>query len=335
MDTLLFLDYTTPRPYDPANLDGPGIGGTEHTMVSLAEALGKLKIVNVVVEQHNRYEDETYVSQATYTSIGVTKKARWVVVLRDPRAIRLAWKRFPDAKIYLFSHDLASQDLGNSFQRGDFEHCEANICVSHWHKTQSIEVLKQFGYSGQFRHRVLYNPIDVDYLPTVYNKNKLIWMASPHKGLDRAYELFNQLLKLNSEFKLYVTNPGYLEDYYAKDSTIKNSVVVLGTLPHSDVINHLRDSLCLFYPNTVFPETFGKVMAEANAAAVPVLTHPLGASREVLDSHPDQVIDCRDNETVLRRVMKWYNGARPVVRGNTKFKITAVISEWRKLLDIR
>lgn len=339
-DTLLFIDVTTPRPYDPKNLEGRGIGGTEQTMVCLAEGLSKLGIFNVVVEQHNRLEHEEYREGATYTSLGKTKKARWVVVLRDPRPLTQARSRFPNAKIYLYSHDLADRNLGMCFEAGFFRDsgCIANVCVSQWHRNQTIEVLKPFGFTGQFRIKSIYNPLseDVVYEKTSYDRNKLVWLASPHKGIARAYELFKLLINLNPDFRLYVTNPGYMEDSYAKDESVKERTVVLGTIPHKDAIAQLRNSLCLFYPNTVFPETFGKILAEANAVGTPVLTSPLGAAREVTDPHPEQIVNCLDTKTVIERVMKWYEGARPVVRGNPKFKLSNVMQEWVRLLnDVR
>ncbi len=335
--TLLFIDVTTPRHYDPSNINVPGgVGGTEQTVVTLAEGLGATGLFNVVVEQHNKLESETYVGRATYTSIGSCKEAKYVVVLRDPRPMVAARERFPNAKIYLYSHDLADRNLGLCYSAGFFRDagCSANICVSSWHKNQSVEVLKQSGYHGEFRSTFIYNPLSEDVVRTnePYDKNKLVWLASPHKGLAKAYEIFKDLVRINPEFRLYVTNPGYMETQYTDVKEIKDRTVVLGTLPHHDAIQHLRNSLCLFYPNTVFPETFGKILAESNAVGIPVITSPIGAAREVLDTHPEQVADCRDTETVVRRIMKWHSGARPIVRGNPKFKLFNVVNEWTKLL---
>lgn len=338
-DTLLFIDPCCPRPYDPSNINVPGgVGGTEQTMVTLAEGLAEH--FNVVVEQHNRLEGEDYLGRATYMAVGECKEAKYVVILRDPRPMVDARHRFPNAKIYLYSHDLADRNLGVCYSAGIFRNagCCANICVSSWHKSQTIEVLKPLGYTGEFRMRYIYNPLSEDVVRTgePYDKNKLVWLASPHKGLARAYEIFKQLVRINPDFRLYVTNPGYMESQYTDDKEIKDRVVVLGTLPHKDAIQHIREALCLFYPNNVFPETFGKIMAEANAVGVPVITSPIGASREVLDNSPGQIVDCRDTEKVVKTVMSWYEGCRPTVRGNPAFKLPRIIQEWKKLLyDLR
>ncbi len=55
-------------------------------------------------------------------------------------------------------------------------------------------------------------------------------------------------------------------------------------------MQHIRESLCVFYPQTQRCETFGLVYAESNAVGTPVLAHDFGAAREVLSS-PDQLIN--------------------------------------------
>lgn len=333
--TCLFIDPVAPRGYDPSNIDLPGLGGTEQTIVSLAETLGRKQQLRVVVEQQNRTEKDYYGS-AAYTSVGTASKARTVIVIRDANALIDARKRFPDAELYLYSHDLAGPNLGDAFARGVFQdsRCLANICVSRFHATQIIEVVKQYGYSDQFKTKYIYNPIsDCGVQGENYKPNQILWMASPHKGLDRAYEVFECLLRLNPEFRLLVTNPGYIPDLPVPEK-IKHRVTLLGTLPHTHAIRLLRESLLLLACNTVFPETFGKILAEANAVGTPVLAHPIGAAKEVTDTHPEQFCDCRNTEIVVKRIMKWHAGARPVVRGNPKFKLETVIKEWEKLLGV-
>lgn len=337
-DTVLFFDVTCPKPYDPETLKGSCQGGTESTMTRLAEGLASLGQFNVVIEQHNRVDD--YQGKALYTSPGKTEKAKWVVVLRDPRPMVELRKRFPLSKIYLYSHDLADRNLGLLYADGVFKKagCLANICVSDWHRTQTIDTLRAYGFKGEFKIRKIYNPLAEEAVPTkeLYDRNKLVWLSSPHKGLHRAYELFGGLLRLNPNFRLYVTNPGYCETLYTDNPAIRERTVVLGSIPHKEALAHIRNALCLFYPNTVFPETFGMVLSESNASGTPVLSHPIGAVREVLDSAPGQVVDCRDDEKVFRRIMEWYEGARPIVMGRPQFKLHRVVQEWVRLLqDIR
>jgi glycosyltransferase involved in cell wall biosynthesis len=325
--TILFIDPVCPKPYSPVDL--VGCGGTEATVCDVALGLEETGEFNVVVEQHNRTEDYAH-GNVRFRVPGKTPDARWVVILRNPHSSSDARKRFPNAKIYVWSHDLANRDLGLAYSQQAFRDVQANICVSKWHRSQTIEVLKPFGYHGEFRTKYIYNPLNADVVRTgePYDRNKLLWLASPHKGLARALEIFHYLVKLNKDFKFYVANPGYYPDQEA----LPDNVIALGSLPHAQVIQHARTALALFYPNTVFPETFGKILAEANAVGTPVLTHPFGAAQEVLDTHPGQLVSCYDTEAVIKRIMKWYEGARPIVRSKPAFKLFNVINEWKRLL---
>lgn len=301
-------------------------------MVCIAEALSEH--YNVVVEQHNR--EEVHEGKALYSPRGTTSHPKFTVVLRSAKVLLEARARFPKTNLYLYSHDLAGRDMGIDFKAGVFRDSKTttNICVSNWHRSQSLEVLRAFGFDGEFKLRVIYNPLSEDVVrtPGTYNPNKLLWLASPHKGLARAYEIFEQLLTFNPDFCLYVTNPGYLTELKPNEKTASKTCI-LGTIPHAEVVAHLKTSLCLFYPNTVFPETFGKILAEANAVGTPVLTQRLGAASESLDCHPAQFVDCLSNEAVIKRVMAWYSGNRPVVRGNPRFKLSAVVKSWVDLLN--
>jgi glycosyltransferase involved in cell wall biosynthesis len=127
------------------------------------------------------------------------------------------------------------------------------------------------------------------------------------------------------ELRLYVANPGYRPDLKRE----VRGVVNLGALPHGEVIRHVRQSLCVFYPNTVFPETFGLVFAEANAVGTPVLTHDLGAAREVLGS-AIQIADASDYRAFTRRVLAWREGKRPRVKTSEAFRLRSVAAQWTK-----
>lgn len=317
MKTLLFIDNVTPTPYDLNTFRTQGMGGTESTVVRIAEALSAL--MDVRVEQHNRD-----FSSGLYHPSGYTRSADYVIVLRNPYEVIRARERFPKAKVYLWCHDLPTPALGHALPA--LHQGNGVLAVSDWHRTQILETLKAGGFTGGFPIQTVYNPIEDDLTPdeTPVDRNKLIFVSSPHKGLDNAYLHFQYLLRFNPDFRLFVANPGYLPS----DTQAHAAVVPLGSLPYDQVIAHLRSSLCLFFPNQVFPETFGRVLAEANAVGTPVLTHNLGASREVVDRPEQEIVDCNDPKQVVDRVMMWYNGERPTIRGKKQFRLSNVIRTW-------
>lgn len=329
--TILFLDTVCPRPYDTATLGLPGQGGTESTVTKVAEGLAATGQFNVVVSQHNRESAGQGLAQYP-GSHDIFPTPHYVVCLRDPRSLIRARQKYPRAKLYLWSHDLASKSLIPNLADFTESGCSANIVVSQFHRTQTIETLIPLGYSGgQFKNVVIYNPIDneLDYDASVpYDKNKLCFISSPHKGLEYALQIFQNLKNFNPDFKLHITNPGYYRDHVSDASGVVN----LGSVPHAEVVRHLRESLCLFYPNIVFPETFGLVLAESNAVGTPVLTHRMGAAPEVLDMPHVEAIDCRNPRSVIEKVMLWYNGDRPTVRAKKHFRLKRIVNDWIRTL---
>ena len=322
---VVFIDEVTPLPYGPNIRSAGGCGGTEITVVMLAEALSSTGLFEVTVEQHNRADKET--GAASYAPCGAAQEADYVICLRDPRTLRKARERFPKAKLYLYSHDLASPALFSDPQMFKDVGLAANLVVSNFHRSQTGEVMRQIDYPDRFYCKVVYNPIDDDLKPdgTAYDPNKLCFISSPHKGLDYALSLFGDLRKLNPKFEFHVTNPGYFKGNH----TQQDGVVFHGALAYSEVLSVLRSSLCLFFPNTTFPETFGRVITESDAVGTPVLTHMFGAAQEVMD-HPHEVMDCRNRSKVIERVMDWHRGARPTVRGRNSFRMRHVLKTWIK-----
>lgn len=327
MRTILFVDDCCNKPYDSQTLKSEALGGTEATIIRVAEGLARTGLFRVVVEQHNRAEQSASIP-VYYRPPRSTDYAEYVISLRAPETLIRAKERFPNAKHYLWNHDLMVPYTAQALvPLSGFE----AIAVSNFHKSQMVDVLRPQGYTGQFPVKVVYNPIDDSLEPdgTPVDRNKLVFFSSPHKGLDYALEVFSNLRRFNPDFTLYLANPGYLAD---SDRTVEG-INRLGPLSHANVLLHVRASLCVFYPNLVFPETFGLVFAEANAVGTPVITHPIGAATEVL-SHPYETVDCRNPKALIDRVMSWYDGGRPRVKANPKFRLSNVLKSWLRLFNV-
>lgn len=315
MKTTTFIDFVYGKDYDLNTLATQGLGGTEATILRIAEGLKSKghKVTHLTKKDH-------------FAKLPLIPSDNFVVIRDFDLAIQLK-KLAPTSKVYLWLHDLMDKRFAHYMP----ELGKAGViilAVSEYHKHQ----IKDTAYHHSMQHfpriKVVYNPID-DSLQkdeTPIDKNKLIFFSSPHKGLNEAIELFKAALNFNKDFKLYISNPGY----FPSDSTQHPSIHNLGILSHSDIISHVRSSLCVFYPNYVYPETFGLVLAEANAVGTPVLTHAIGAAREVL-TNPNQLIDCRNRVTVLDTLMAWYKH-RPDVSANNKFRLSEVLKTWEQLI---
>lgn len=323
---ITILDTVCPKPYTGDTLRSEGLGGTEATVVRIAERLAK--DYKVVVQQKGREEEET-INGVVYSKVDT--QTGTVIVLRNPKIAVEVAKSNKRGKTYLWCHDLMTPDVF-PYLNGLRDNHVTLIAVSEYHKGQIYDTIrKDQTFKGPLSVKVIYNPIDddlhADSLVSV-NTNKLVFTSSPHKGLDHTLKLFGIMRKeFNPEFELHIFNPGYFQTEIPELPGVINH----GPKPYAEVIQHVRESLCLFYINQVFPETFGLVMVEANAVGTPFITHQLGAANEVSD-HPHQVIDTRDAKKVIDRVMSWKNGERLIVGCKKEFRTSEVIKSWKRLL---
>jgi glycosyltransferase involved in cell wall biosynthesis len=318
---VLIYDPTCPKPYNARTLEQEALGGTEATVIRIAEGL------DAQVMQHNRT-----VSDGRYLANSESLNPRAVVLLRSVAWLPTVASRFPNAKLYLWMHDLAGNDL--------IEHAQilktfrpTILAVSDFHVLNIQEKLSRIEGLAGVRVKRIYNPIDDELAPLKgvgHDPNRLVFFSSPHKGLEYTLQVFSYLRRMQPEMRLLIANPGYLPSA----ETPMEGVTNLGTLAHRDVINYVHGALCTFYPNTVFPETFGLVLAESNAVGTPCIAHQFGAAPEVLD-HPAETLDCRDYRKVVDRVLAWRNGARPTVRARGEFRLKNVLREWRRLFIVQ
>jgi glycosyltransferase involved in cell wall biosynthesis len=185
---------------------------------------------------------------------------------------------------------------------------------------------------------------------------KLVFFSSPNKGLAFSLDAFRALRRRMPDLRLHVGNPGYK---IRKTARIEG-VEYLGPQPQEKIHAEVRTALCTFFPNFVLPETFGLVFAESKAVGTPVLTHDCGAAAEVLGD-PQQVLPVtfahKAYETALSsvspqwrsgparladrlglfdayidRIRDWRDGARPHMTPDPRFRLTAVVNQWRAML---
>lgn len=330
---LLVVDPICPSAYSPIALDNGGLGGTEATVVRIAEALGLSFGDGVVVAQHCR--GHTTQKEALYTPIQyrmLKEKYAAIVVLRHPHVAMNFKATHKDTPVYLWCHDTFTPAFVNTMPELQEAGVEV-ICVSHYHRNQLLAIARA---NTEIRKlpvlHVIYNPITDALRPegTQVDPNKLVFFSSPHKGLTEVIDAFHAARRFNPAFTLYLANPGYMPSSTAGGGVtgIKN----LGVLNHVAVMEHVRSALCVFYPNYSFPETFGLIFAEANAVGTPVLAHNFGAAREVLNGD-FQVGDCRNRVETVDKLMSWHK-ERPRVEAREEFRLGSVIRAWERLLGV-
>lgn len=325
MKPILILDLTCPRPYDGTSLAKEGLGGTEATVIRIAEGLAS--DVKVVVAQHNRnYTQE--VNAVTYCNLETIPDERFgsVIHLRTAITVPHFKEKHPGAKHLVWAHDLiGSQFVADLQVVQDFE--VKLLGVSRFHKQQIQDVaLRCMDTVKNLRVGYIYNPVVATKSNVDVDPNKLVFFSSPHKGLKETIENFRILKNMDNSFKLYIANPGYDN----RQVELGPDVINLGSLTHSEVLKHVESAFAVYYPNFIVPETFGLVMAESNAVGTPVLAHPFGAAIELLNK--EQLIDGRKEIEFNQRLLKWKREGRPVVKADPRFELKTILEQWRKEL---
>ena len=353
MSTVLFYDPACQQPYDTRTLHAQALGGTEATLVRVADALGAW------VMQHNRTEDwQRYRRPQRLPGI------MHVIVNRDSRALAFVQQHYPGAKVYLWLHDrLHPRARRARWLAATVPLLRASevtaVCVSDWQRRGVEATLRSHGVAEQVRALTLYNPVDDELCPdgTAVDPDKLVFFSSPNKGLYFALDAFRELRRAMPRLRLAVGNPGYK----ALPALQGAGVELLGAQPQSRMHLHVRSALCTFFPNFLIPETFGLVFAESHALGTPVLTCDCGAAAEIV-ADPAQLLPvsvaARGYEALagglpatwragparlagaaglfdayIERIRQWRAGARPQVAPDARFRLSAISEQWRRLLS--
>lgn len=323
---LCFVDPAAPRPYAARSESLAGLGGTEMTLVTLARELARTMVVEVRQRARTKPEIDAGIRFLPFNASERIAAPVLVVINSHKVALKLA-RTCPGARILLWLHVVPGRHLrkmGPLLRAAGID----VVCVSRSH----ADLLRGFLHSPLPRLKVAYNMIPDDLLPdnTPRDPGRLFFASAPHKGLREVYAAFAEMRQRIPGLTLEVCDPGYM----AWDvGPVPEGVEVLGRLDRREVWGRMRRCLCLFYPQAQFAETFGIVLAEANAVGCPVLAQRgLGANDEVV-SGAGQCIDTSRLDLVEARLRQW-QATPPRVTGRPEFRASAVARRWQDLLSV-
>ena len=335
MSHIVFVDVTHPKAYDFSTLEQQALGGTEASVLRTAEILSKQHQVSIYQKSRSQADEACGVSFLNQQQWDQIETADVIIVLRHFKTVQTLHQRFPQSRIFLWIHTYKNTEYAlkklliakNSF---------SIICNSQTHAEHTHQILNRSWlgrllslFRGTVPVHFCYNPIpQIAHQSAVRDQHKLLFLSSPNKGLSQVLLCFYWLYDQDSSLRLYIANPGYRSD---AEISKHPGISVLGHLPHDQVIQHLATSLCLFYPQDVFAETFGLIYAEANAVGTPVIAHDIGSAREILHTN-NTLLDAHDYPHILQTIQKWQK-ALPKVEYNTAFSSAPIRTQWENLFD--
>lgn len=346
MKSIYFIDIKCKRPYDFSTLRKSALGGTESTMLRVAERLQRE--YTIVIVQPCREHDETgvegmrYLSMRSARALAKVEPPTHVIVMRKIKALKDIAVWFPSAKLHLWIQDLPMIKY-RRYRQYFIYYNVTLVCNSNWQRGEAERYLDADCWYQQLLHPfsrrqpidiiTIYNAInpDITYQDSQVDKNKLVFFSAPRKGLKEVLQWFAEVIRLRPQTRLYIANPGYqkMPDEWVNHPNLIN----LGSLGNMEVIQHVREAFCVFYPQRVLPETFGVVYAESNTVGTPVLCYDIGAASEIL-SDSQQIMSTHD-EQVVEKLMHWYESGRPVVRGKPDYLLDNVVAKWKSALSER
>ena len=321
MTKLRILDPCAPRPYDlPSSLKG--LGGTEATVLKVARAVSQNHPVSI--EQAGRQE-HVVCGNLRFAPLSLSAEGGDVIVVINSWKAALKVRRAnPEARILLWLHIYPGKHNRKMGARLAAAGVDV-LCVSRTH----AEKLRQF-LPVQPRVGFIYNPI-CDALAadnTPRDPNLLIFASSPHKGLVQVLEHFRTVRRAIPDLRLQLADPGYIR-WPIPD--LPEGIELCGALDQPQLIAKFRRALCLFYPQTHFAETFGLVIAEANAVGCPALLHAgTGANKEIASS-TEQCLEELTPQALVERITRWRE-VPPRVGPRPQFRLTEVVQQWEGLL---
>lgn len=321
--TIGIVDPCCPAPYGPDIADPRTLGGTEATVLRIVAALGN--DVRFRLFQPHRMPASSGLGAPLDQAFEHSRCDGFVVINSWKVACRL--RRFhPHIPISVWLHvhpGRHNRRMGAALAAAEID----IICVSKSHARQVRDFL-QPGPLPCIGH--VWNPIPDGLEPDATPRDpwRLLFASSPHKGLAEVLERFRAVREEMPDLVLEVADPGYMR---WDVGPIPEGVWLRGRLSQDRLVDRMRRALCLFYPQTTFAETFGLVIAEANAVGTPVLAqNGLGANDEVVCG-PGQLVDCAKPEILCERIRAWQDRPPPI-RTHPEFRLSNVAALWRTRL---
>jgi glycosyltransferase involved in cell wall biosynthesis len=277
---VVFTCPKLPYEFDERRYRTEGMGGSETALFEIARELKAKTRRSIKVFKSGK--SELGESGVEYFSLGEQDQ----YFSKSTPAVHIAWRhnvRLTYAKTYLWSHDYYVDGL--DAQRN----FDLMLCLSQFQKI--------FAHRNQFvpSRKIIVtrngiNPRKFRFDKPPKNKNKIVWMTSPDRGLKTALLVMDVLVKRFTQLTLHVYYGFHLLYLYGLTQEADDLKVMLATRPYvifhgfveqNRMYREMADAVIWLYPCT-FSETFCITALEMLALGVFPITSRRGALPETL-----------------------------------------------------
>lgn len=333
-----FIDCDHPELNEEEGFAFPRMIGTESSLSLVAEGLAA-RGHEVAVCQARRPATFTSGSGVRYLDFDPDhanperENPDLVVTLRCDQMVKKIRQVFPGAALAHWAHECSGARRNNSLgsilleNKAHLLSASANLgskLVSKARQTISFP-------AAVVRNHVIYNPIPDMVRPDPAirtNPNKMATLRFPDDDLADVLDQYARVKLQHPELELHVIDIAPRE---SSPDGLPDGVVCLGVLPYQEILRHLQEAWCFFYPRSFAGDLIDRVFADANALGTPVLTHPSPTAWEMLNPADEQLIDCESFLLVALRVNCWKADGAPKVTLKRCFRLTQVLDRWECL----
>ena len=221
----------------------------------------------------------------------------------------------PDKKKILVLHDLVGDPMYDHLRDGGWQKFEKLVFVSHWQKQQFQDYLGVPPSAGV----VIKNAIQpIEEHRKEYDKIRLIYFSTPHRGLDILYAAFNQLSKEFDNIELNVFSSFELYGWPERDKQYQGlfdklrghkAINYHKSVSNERIREELKRSHIFAYPST-WQETSCLCLIEAMSAGLQCVHSSLAALPEtamnlttMYDYHEDPTAHANIFYAYLRQIV--------------------------------
>ena len=275
------LPVATTKPWTGCTIYTQPLGGSESAVAYTARSLARMGHEVHVYVQHAQVPSEITDAVKYYGEVGHNPSMfnqlldqEWdsVVSSRWPDILNQPWKT---KQLVLWLHDMGQTPMATGGKT-------KIVFVSEFQRVEG------WRFADDGNYTIIGNGVDLSLFEphknVVRDKNKLIWISNPDRGLAMAAKiLHDQLLPSWPNLELHVYGSAEVYGYHASVDIPhlprpehRRKVFMHKSLNRRALAKVLSESWAMFYP-TFWPETYCMAALEAQAAGCPVIAPPLAA----------------------------------------------------------